>query len=209
MFVLIVGSGRLGVGLAKSMSSRKDDVVIVAENLDSNSLGEDFDGIAIDGDPMDLHTLELAGARKAALFIAVAADDNVNIFCAQAAKKIFGVKESLARIADPEKEAFYRGLSLETVCPTVTGINQVLEHITEERSDDLGASLDPSYLCVKAPDKWLGMPCSSVSAPGAMRIVGLVKDGHIAKAKRHDVVRRGDTIVLARGSENGGRLWIV
>ena len=209
MFVVIVGSGRLGIGLAKSMSSRKDDVIIVAENLDANSLGENFDGIAIDGDPMDLHVLELAGARKAALFIAVAADDNVNIFCAQAAKSVFGVKEALVRIADPEKEAFYREQSLETVCPTVTGINQVLEHITQERSDELGTNLDPSYMCVRAPDKWLGMPCSSVRAPGAMRIVGLVKDGHIAKAGRHEVVRRGDTIVLARGAESGGRLWIV
>lgn len=209
MFVLIVGSGRLGVGLAKSLSSRKDDVVIVAENLDSNSLGEDFDGIAVDGDPMDLHVLELAGAGKAALFIAVAADDNVNIFCAQAAKSVFGVKEALARIADPEKEAFYREQSLETVCPTVTGINQVLEHLTRERSKDVGANLDPSYLCVKAPDQWLGMPCSSVKAQGSMRIVGLLKDGHIAKAGRHEVVRRGDTIVLTRGAESGGRLWIV
>lgn len=209
MFVLIVGSGRLGVGLAKSMSSRKDDVVIVAENLDSNSLGEDFDGIAVDGDPMDLGVLETAGARKAALFIAVAADDNVNIFCAQAAKSIFGVKEALARIADPEKEAFYREQSLETVCPTVTGINQVLEHIVEERSSEIGASLDPSYLCVRAPDQWLGMPCSSVKAPGSMHIVGLMKDGHIVKAGRHEVVRRGDTIVLTRGHEVGGRLWIV
>lgn len=209
MYVLIVGSGRLGVGLAKSMSSRKDDVVIVAENLDSNNLGEDFDGIAVDGDPMDLQVLELAGARRAALFIAVAADDNVNIFCAQAAKNIFGVKEALARIADPEKEAFYRGQSLETVCPTVTGINQVLAHLSHDRSNEVGANLDPSCLCVKAPDQWLGMPCSSVRAPGSMRIVGLLKDGRIAKAGRREIVRRGDTIVLARGSETGGRLWIV
>lgn len=209
MFVLIVGGGRLGVGLAKSLSSRKDDVVIVAENLDSNSLGEDFDGIAVEGDPMDLQVLELAGAKKATLFIAVTADDNVNIFCAQAAKSVFGVREALARIADPEKEAFYRAQSMETVCPTVTGINQVLEHITQEHSRALGANIDPSYLCVKAPDQWLGMSCASIRAPGTMRIAGLMKNGHVAKAGRHEVVRKGDTIVLTRGAESGGRLWIV
>ena len=106
MFVLIAGSGRLGVGLARAMSSRQDDVVIVDFGLDQGHMGEGFDGVIVDGDPMDMEVLEMAGARNAALFIAATADDNVNIFCAQAARILFGVKEVLARIADPREGSF-------------------------------------------------------------------------------------------------------
>ena len=209
MFVLIVGSGRLGVGLARAMSSRQDDVVIVDSGLNQGRLGEGFDGLIVDGDPMDMEVLELAGARNAALFIATTANDNVNIFCAQAAKVLFGVKEVLARIADPEREAFYRELGLNTVCPTVTGINQVLELILKDRFGSLSASIDPSFLCVHPPENWLGIAFSKVKVPGKMKVVGVMKGGHIAKIAGKEIVHQGDTVVIARGRERGGRLWTV
>lgn len=209
MFVLIAGSGRLGVGLAKAMSSRQDDVVIVDSGLNQGYLGEGFDGLIMDGDPMDMEVLERAGARSAALFIAATANDNVNIFCAQAAKVLFGVKEVLARIADPEREAFYRELGMNTVCPTVTGINQVLELVLKDRFSALSANIDPEFICIHPPKNWLGMPFLKVKAPGKMKIVGLMKEGRIAKIAGKEIVHQGDTLVIERGREKGGRLWTV
>lgn len=208
MFVLIAGSGRLGIGLARAMSSRQDDVVIVDSGLKQERVGEGFDGLVVDGDPMDMEVLERSGARNAALFIAATADDNVNICCAQAAKVLFGVKEVLARIADPEREAFYRELGMNTVCPTITGINQVLELILNDRYDVLSASIDPAFLCVHPPETWLGMPFSSVKPPVKMKIVGLLKEGRLAKIAGKEIVRRNDTVIIARAKEKGGRLWI-
>ena len=209
MFVLIAGSGRLGVGLARAMSSRQDDVVIVDSNLDTARLGEGFDGLIVDGDPMDMEVLERAGAKSATLFLAVLADDNANIFCAQAAKTIFGIGAVLARIADPEKEAFYRELGLDTVCPTVTGINQVLELIMKDRFSSLSASIDPTLLCIYPPEGWVGLPFSKLRPPDRTKIIGVLKDGHVARPSGRDIVRRGDTVVVARGKERGGRLWTV
>lgn len=208
MFVLIAGSGRLGVGLARAMSSRQDDVVIVDSGLKQERLGEGFDGLIVDGDPMDMEVLERSGARNAALFIAATADDNVNICCAQAAKVLFGVKEVLARIADPEREAFYRELGMNTVCPTITGINQVLELILNDRFGILNASIDPAFLCVHPPETWLGVPFSRVKPPVKMKIVGVLKEGRLAKVAGKEIVRRNDTVIITRAKEKGGRLWI-
>jgi len=208
MFILIVGSGRLGVGLARAMSSRQDDVVIIDNDLDTARLGEGFDGLIVDGDPLDMEVLEKAGAKSAKLFLAVLADDNANIFCAQAAKTIFGISSVLARIADPEKEAFYRGMGLDTVCPTVTGINQVLELIMKDRFSSLSANLDPSLLCIYPPEGWVGLPFSKVRPPDRTKIVGVLKNGRIAKLSGRDIVQRDETLVVVRGKEGGGRLWI-
>ena len=209
MFVLIAGSGRLGVGLARAMSSRQDDVVIVDRGLDSGHIGEGFDGLIVDGDPMDMEVLERAGAKNAALFIAVTTDDNTNIFCAQAAKELFGVKAALARIADPEREAFYRELGMNTVCPTVTGINQVLELIMKDRFNSLTANIDPSLICINPPDDWVGLPFSKIVPPGKTKIVGLMKGGRLSKFSGREIVRQGDTVVVSRGRERGEHLWIV
>jgi trk system potassium uptake protein TrkA len=208
MFVLIVGSGRLGIGLARAMSSRHDDVVIVDNGLDDGRMGEVFDGVIVDGDPMDLEVLELAGIRNAELFIAVAADDNVNVFCVEAATTLFGVPKSLARIADPDRELFFREIGMQTVCPTVSGINQVLEFILEDRFSALATNLDPSLICVHPLQSWVGKPCSSVQIPDRMKIVGILKHGNFTKLYPKEILRQEDTVVISREREKERRIWI-
>jgi trk system potassium uptake protein TrkA len=209
VFVIIAGSGKLGIGLARALSSRKDDVVVVDRGLESGCLGEGFDGVIVDGDPLDMEVLERSGTRRAELFIAVTADDNVNAACAQAARELFGVRTALARISDPEREAFYRGLGLGTVCPTTTGINQVLELILQDRFIPLAANIDSTMLCVHALQEWVGLPFSKIVPPGKVRLVGVVRDGHLARVPRREMVHPDDTVLVTTVRRKGGGPWIV
>lgn len=208
MFVMIVGSGRLGLGLARAMSSRQDDVVIIDNGLDSTKLDDGFDGMIVDGDPMDLDVLEFAGIRNAALFLAVTADDNLNVFCVEAARTLYKVPKVLARIADPERESFFHNIGIETVCPTVSGINQVLEFVMEDRFSSLATNLDPTLICVHPLESWLGKPPSRIQVPDQMKIVGVLKHGRLMKPDGHEVIRVEDTLVVSRGKEKEGRIWI-
>jgi trk system potassium uptake protein len=207
MFVIIAGNGRLAVGLACSMSSRKDDVVIVDKGIDTVSLGPGFDGVVVDGDPMDMDTMEKAGMDRCELFIAATGDDKVNIACAQAAASLFKVPKTLARIADPDLEALYRGIGLATVCPTATGINQVLDMIAQDNFSPLEASLDPTMLCVHPIKEWIGQSFSSIVGDGGTRVVGIVRNGRLARALGGDRVREKDTVVLTRTEARRGSLW--
>ena len=78
-----------------------------------------------------------------------------------------------------------------------------------DRFGSLSANIDPAFLCVHPPENWLGLPFSKIKAPGKMRIIGLMKEGHIAKIAGKEIVRQSDTVVVARGGEKGGRLWTV
>jgi trk system potassium uptake protein len=207
MFVIIAGNGRLAVGLARSMSSRKDDVVIVYTGIDALSLGSDFDGIVVDGDPMDTETIKRAGIERCDLFIAATGDDNVNIACAQAAKALFKVPKTLARIGHPELEDFYRSLGLVTVCPTATGINQVLDMIAQENFGHLDASLDSNMICVHPLKEWIGQSFTSILDNGETRIVGVVRNGRLSRVARGDRIRQEDTVVVTRAETKRGSLW--
>ncbi|MFZ2635732.1 MAG: NAD-binding protein [Rectinemataceae bacterium] len=209
MYVIIIGSGNLGVGLALALSSRKDDVVVVDHGADSGRFGEGFDGMLVDGDPMDMKVLELSGMPRADLVIAVTSSDNVNVTCVQAAKELFGVKKVLARIADPEREKFYRSIGLGTVCPTVTGVNQVLELVLADRFAPFAASLDPSMLCVHTLPEWVGLSFSKIVPREGGHIVGVMRGGRLARVVRREVVRSEDTVVIALKAEKGGRSWSV
>jgi trk system potassium uptake protein TrkA len=129
MFVLVTGCGRLSSGLARVLSAQGNDVVVVAKAIDAGLLGADFDGVTVEGDPIDGEVLESAGIGKAEVLVAATPDDVTNAMTAQIATALYGVPLALARMTDPAREAFYAGLGLATVCPTATGIDEVLERV--------------------------------------------------------------------------------
>ena len=86
-YILVAGCGRLGGGLAASLSLKKKDVMIMDENEEAfRKLAASYGGLTMCGDVKDLNKLEEAGIRKADVFIAVTDKDNVNIMAAQLAK---------------------------------------------------------------------------------------------------------------------------
>jgi K+ transport systems, NAD-binding component len=206
MFVIIVGSGRLAIGLACSMASRRDDVVIIDRGIDARKLGDSFDGVSVDGDPMDIETLEKVGARRCDLFIAVTGDDNVNAASAQAAKLLFNVPKVLARIADPPRESFFRELGLSTVCPTTTGINEVLDWLTSDRLQPWDVYMEPSIVCVQPKKEWIGKNFGAIDKSQGVKIVGVVRKGILTRIPSRDFVREGDTVIVSIRHKRGQRL---
>lgn len=207
MFIMIAGSGRLGFGLARALSSRHEDVVIIDDGLDPQKFIDNFDGLIVDGDPMDMSVLERSGIKHTDLFIAVTADDNVNATCVQAVRKIYGVPRAVARIADPDLEKFYRSLGLDTVCPTTTGVNQVLEMIQKDRFDSFEDNLDHSLICIHPQKEWVGLSISHIPLPKDVYVVGLLRNGRVTRVARHEVVRPNDSIVISRKPERQEMVW--
>jgi len=66
MYVVIVGGGRIGTFLAKSLSQEGKKVAVVESDKDvCQSLAEKLDILVIHGDGTDAKHLEDAGAAKA------------------------------------------------------------------------------------------------------------------------------------------------
>lgn len=198
MYIVIAGSGRLGSGLARTLSEEGEDVAVVDRPIDWRRLGADFDGLTVEGSPLDLEVLKAAGIRKARLFVAATQDDNLNAAAVEAAKGIFKVPMAVARFMDPERERFYRSLGVDTVCPTTTGMNQVLDYIRNAEFSALAAAVDPTVTCVVAREDWIGQPLSRLRPGKGRRVLGLVRDGRLHGAAERLQVRVGDSLVVAR-----------
>ena len=133
MHVIILGCGGAGAGLARALSSQGHDVVVVDDAIDQKRLGNEFDGIAIAGSPTDEEVLRKAGIADAQALVAATTDDHTNVMAAQIAREMFHVPRVLTWISDPDREEFYRGLGLETVCPIATAIDQILGNLAPGR----------------------------------------------------------------------------
>jgi trk system potassium uptake protein TrkA len=198
MFVIIAGCGRLGAGLAKALSAKGHDVVVIGEEIDLVRLGCDFDGVTIRGDPAEEDTLVKAGVDHAELVVAATADDNVNVMVVQVARKVYQVPLTLARITDPERERFYRGLGLATVCPTTTGVNQMLGMIQRSQYSALAGTIDVDLVGVKPPEEWVGRRAGRIDLPEGRRLIGIAFDGQMAAANPERVIEKNDTLILTR-----------
>ena len=145
MFVLIVGAGRVGSSLARTMLSDGHDVSCLDEDPESHvrlELGldqgwEDVGGQFTVGTALEMDALLEAGIDKADAFIAATDGDNTNIIVAQVAQRRYNVPLVVARILDPYRAEWYEHQGVHTICPTKVAIEMLENEIraaAEQRS---------------------------------------------------------------------------
>lgn len=102
MKIIIVGVGKVGYTLAKTLSGEKNDVVVIDKSLEALEKAEDnLDVLCIKGNGVGANTLFESGINDADLLIAVTGSDEINMVCCLTAKRL-GVKHTAARIRDPQ-----------------------------------------------------------------------------------------------------------
>jgi len=137
LFIVIVGCGRLGSHLANRLSRAGHSVVAVDSDESAfGSLSPEYSGFRVEGDATELAVLKQAKADKADLVIVATRDDNVNLMVAQVAKAAFAVPRVVARVFDPKREAVYRHLGVETVCPTAVAAESFLQIASDAASKE-------------------------------------------------------------------------
>ena len=133
MFVLIVGCGRVGSSVARSMLREGHEVSCLDEDPESHArleVGlekswEDLGGQFTVGAGLESEALVAAGIERADAFIASTNGDNTNLVVAQLAKRRFDVPKVIARVLDPRRAAWYQEQGLQTICPTQIAIEQL------------------------------------------------------------------------------------
>ena len=125
MLILIVGCGRVGSSLARTMLAEGHDVSCLDEDPDSHArleLGldsswEDEGGQFTVGTGLEIDALTTAGIERADVFVASTNGDNTNIVIAQIAQRRFRVETVIARILDPLPGRVVRGTGPEHGLP--------------------------------------------------------------------------------------------
>lgn len=131
MNIVILGCGRVGATLATMLDREGHTVSVIDQRSDSfQRLSNTFSGDLIVGNGVDEDVLLRAGIKQADAFVAVTDGDNRNIMASQIAREIFHVRKVMCRIYDPIREETYRGLGLETICPTIMGAQMFFDAVT-------------------------------------------------------------------------------
>jgi trk system potassium uptake protein len=142
MFVLIVGCGRVGSSVARSMIAEGHEVSVLDEDPEAIAQLEkgqtrgwdDVGGSFTVGTALEIDALLEAGIDRADAFVASTDGDNTNLVIAQIAQRRFNVPTVVVRVLDPARAKWYEEQGLKTVCPTQIAINMLEEAVKVESS---------------------------------------------------------------------------
>jgi trk system potassium uptake protein TrkA len=141
MFILIVGCGRVGSAIARSMLAEGHEVSVLDEDAEralallekgQDRGWEELGGSFTVGTALEIDALVEAGIERADAFVASTDGDNTNLVIAQVAQRRFHVPKVVVRVLDPARSEWYRQQGLATVCPTQTAIDLLLETVHED-----------------------------------------------------------------------------
>ena len=102
MKIIVVGSGKVGAALCRSLVAEKHDVVLIEQNeAVLNHITKRYDIMGIVGNGANFKILEQADVAHCDIFIAMTEQDEVNMVSAVLAKRM-GAKETIVRVRNPE-----------------------------------------------------------------------------------------------------------
>jgi trk system potassium uptake protein TrkA len=197
--VIVVGCGRVGSGLAISLSAEGHSVAVLDKVPRAFRRLKEWDGPCIVGSGFDRDDLEKAGALEADALAAVTSGDNTNILTARIARETYKIPNVVARIYDPRRAEVYQRLGIPTVATVTWTIDQVRRRLLPD--EDVRDWADPTgrlALVERAlPDAWAGRPLGDLEQPGRLSVVAVIRAGEPRLDARELVGQEGDVLQLA------------
>jgi len=197
--VIVVGCGRVGSGLAISLSAEGHSVAVIDKVPRAFRRLKEWDGPCIVGSGFDRDDLEKAGALHADALAAVTSGDNTNILTARIARETYKIPNVVARIYDPRRAEVYQRLGIPTVATVTWTIDQVRRRLLPD--EDVRDWADPTgrlALVERAlPESWAGRPLGDLEEPGRLSVVAVIRAGEPRLDARELVGQEGDVLQLA------------
>ncbi len=222
MHVVVVGCGRVGAGVARTLEEGGHSVAVIDRRPKAfERLPDDFGGRTIVGVGFDRDRLISAGIEEATALAAVTNGDNSNILVARVARETFGIERVVARIYDPRRARIYERLGIPTIATVEWATERVLQRVEPDRPNSEWIDASAKVLLVERPvtPAWAGKKVVDLDVLGHARIAAITRLGQGSVAGPDTVLQDGDVLHvmlngdsldlfdqhLAAGSKGGAR----
>jgi len=176
MKVIVVGLGRMGVGLTLNLEKKGHQVTVIDMNPEVfDLLGPNFKGNKIVGIGFDRDVLNQAKISQIDAIVSCTSSDEVNAVIARMAKNIYRVPRVIARLYDSRKASLYHRLGIQTINTTAWGIERATEYLTYNQLDsvyEIGNG-NVNMVRIEVPALMVGYTVNNLSVLGEIQVISI------------------------------------
>ncbi|NQU37579.1 MAG: TrkA family potassium uptake protein [Actinobacteria bacterium] len=197
MHIVIMGCGRVGSRLAKTLDQMGRSVTVIDQEPEAfRRLGNQFGGKTVTAIGFDRDALVKAGIAHADAFAAVSDGDNSNIIAARVAREVFAVDTVVARIYDPRRAEIYERLGIPTVATVAWTTGQILRRLDNsgihEEWRDSTATMMVAELSYNSA--WIGNPVAEITHGTDARVAFITRYGQAMLVDETTVLQEDDLL---------------
>lgn len=202
MKVIIVGGGKVGYYLIRTLIEHKHEPTVIEINKSvSKHIADNMDIPVILGDATNIDILRAAGADEADAFISVTGNDQCNMISCQLAKNEFGVAKTIARSNNPKNVEVIKAFGVDTVINSTDSIASLIEREVDTNRIKQLLQLDDgavSLFEVTLPDDYVydGKMLMDLKLPPLFNIVSITRAGGIIIPRGQTVLRSKDKLLM-------------
>jgi len=128
MYVIVVGGGKVGFHLTRTLMGEGHEVLLIEKNAEkARKLSASLGDVVRAGDACEVRVLGACGIRRADVVVAVTGHDEDNLVVCQIAMKEFGVKRTISRVNNPKNRTVFERLGVTQLVDATTLIYNLIE----------------------------------------------------------------------------------
>lgn len=200
--VIIIGGGRVGYYLAKSLIERNFVVSVLEINKETcRNAANSLHIPVVWGDGTLVSDLEKAGTGGCDTVIAVTGRDEVNLIACQTAKKVFGIKKTIAKANNPKNVENIRLLGIDIVISATDSIISLMEREVDHSAIKKLIPLNDGKAAVyqvELPENFhfSGMELLNIRLPESCNVISITRSGELIIPRGKTKLMAGDELLI-------------
>lgn len=206
MKVIIVGGGKVGYYLIRTLIEHKHEPTVIEINKAvSRKIADGVDIPVILGDATKIEVLKAAGADEADAFISVTGNDQCNMISCQLAKNEFGIKKTIARANNPKNVEVIKAFGVDTVINSTDSIASIIEREVDTNKIKQLLQINGgavSLFEVALPDNYVydGKMLMEMKIPSLFNIVSITRGESLIIPRGQSILKSGDKLLIISDS---------
>ena len=206
--IAIVGAGNVGTFVAKDLSSKGHDVVLIEQNAETIALLKDELSVSwIRGDACEISTLDEAVLSSCDVTVAATGDDEDNLVVSLLAKQEFAVPRVVARVNHPDNEwLFTETWGVDVAVSTPHLLTSLVEEAVSVgdlvrllRLEQGKVALLEVTLAEGSPA--IGKTVGDLKLPPDCTLVAVVRESHVIAPTGETPLAAGDEVMALSAPE--------
>ena len=206
--IAIAGAGNVGSFVAKDLTSKGHDVVLIEQNEDIvEARREELEVSWVRGDACELHTLDAAVLSSCDVMVAATGDDEDNLVISLLAKQEFAVPRVVGRVNHPDNEwLFTETWGVDVAVSTPHLLTSLVEEAVSVGDLVQLLKLEQGKVALLEVTLAEGSPVEGktvgdLNMPPDCTIVAIVRDRHVITPGADTPLHAGDEVLALAAPE--------